>query len=142
MNKDIILPGVRVPFELSTSISTYLALNPGQTYSDLIRNILEDFFSKQDHKFISDKVNKYKRIIEELEESKNILQLKEKNIKKIPSKEIEFLLESKETIEKNPNYLLGKIDSYTNIFKKSYKISIQDFFKLIMEAEKQCKKKG
>lgn len=138
MSKEVYI-GVRVSQETIFELSNYLRLNPHLKQSDVIRLAIEEFLKNNNPSFLDKKIEECKGLLTKLNETKQLIKLKEKNLIKLPSKEIEFLLESKDKIEEKPSLIQGRIESYITLFKKPFKITESDFFKLISEAEKQCK---
>lgn len=139
MSKDYVV-NTRIPEELFFQINDYIKLNPGLKPSDVLREALYCYLENINEDFLKTNIESYELKIKKMKEQIDLIKIKQNNIKKIPQKEIDFLLESKEVIDKNPYFLEGRINSYIALFKKPYKVSKQDFFKLLGEAEKQCKK--
>lgn len=138
MAKEVYI-GFRIPHEEMFALSKYLSLNTQIKQSDVLREALSNFLQQQDKDYLDKKIQEYNIILKKLEEEKKIMNLKNKNIQKLSKAEIEFLKESKDIIEKNPFYIEGRIESYINTFKKPYKLTKQDFFKLLIEAEDEGK---
>jgi len=109
----------------------------GETVADFLKNAIEEKLVMENADFV------YKKL-QDLENDKKVLLLKKglidkkaQNFKKIPNKEIGWLIETKKILEKQPLFIDGRISLYLNIFKKPYKLSKPEFFKLIQEADVQ-----
>lgn len=131
-------------FPISIRISSDLLIGirqSGQTNSDFIREAIQEKLEKENLDIINEEIEGRQREIKNLEKRKKLLVQKQKETKDISMEEIAFLLEAKEKISKNPLFLDGQHSRYCNLFPKPYKISKQDFIKLLDEAENQNQEK-
>ena len=77
---------------------------------------------------------------EELSELKQIIKKKEEKEKEkytLSEEERWWLADTKKVISNNPNYLESRIQSYINKFNKEFKLSEQEFKKLMNQAIKE-----
>jgi len=140
MEKEQTTPiSARIPLSLLAEIHKELE-ETNQNMSDFIEKAIKDrLFNYCNQELLDSEIAYHKQIIQNLERKKEESEEKEKTLLKIPKSEIQFLLKTKKIIEDNPLYCIGRINLYKNKFNKHYRISEQDFFKLLRQAEDQAK---
>lgn len=92
------------------------------------RKFDEDFMSPEE---IDKNIKNLQEQIERLKLRKIMANRKIEERKNISENEIDFLLETKEIIERDPEYLDGRIGLYLNKFGKPFKISRKEFYDLL-----------
>jgi|SRR3989344_6528695 len=91
----------------------------------------EDFMSPEE---IDEKIGDLQKQIENLKRRKIMASKKIEDEKIIHENELDFLLETKRILDKDPQYTDGRIALYTNLFGKPYKISRAKFFEILERA--------
>lgn len=113
------------------------AKNSGSTISDYIREAVREKMSRENGSYLEKRKKELLQELEEIKQQQNLLDKKDEEKKNLPEIEINFLIEAKRRIERNPQFLEGLINKYMNEFGKVYKVSRKDFYELIAEAETQ-----
>lgn len=127
----------RVPLTLLAEIHKELK-ETGKNMNEFINEAVRDkLYNESNVELINKEIEYHQEIVKNLEGKKKQHIEKEKVFDKIPEKEISFLLETKELLEREPTFVHGRINLYKNKFGKHFKISPNDFFKLLNKAEEQ-----
>jgi hypothetical protein len=111
-----------------------IAQNTNTSISEIVREAIKERIENNPI-FLVKKEKELKEYLEKIKEQIKVNEIKTKELKKIPRKEKDFLIKSKEILEKNPQYLSGQISLYLSEFKKPYKINSIEYFKLLQEAD-------
>ena len=131
MVKDNLL-NVRLSTEETLNLNLF-AQARGISISDLVRETLKEKIMNESPAFLKKKEEELKKQLEDVGKQLKLVELKEKETKNISRKERDFLIKSKEILENNPLYVDGQIAHYLSLFKKPYKISTSDYYKLLQE---------
>lgn len=91
----------------------------------------EDFMNPEE---IDKSIDNLQKQIDNLKQRKVMVCKQNEERQKIPKNELGFLLETKELLEKRPEFTDGRISSYMNLFGKPFKISRTDFFEILRRA--------
>jgi len=131
----------RVPLTLLAEIHKELK-ESGINMNEFLNGAIKDkLYNSINIELINKEIAYHKEIVKNLESKKKENADKEKVFDKIPQKDMPFLLETKKLLDKDPTYILGRINLYKNKFGKQFKISPEEFFKLLDKAEIQSKKR-
>ena len=131
---------VGVKFSSSEHNDILLAAeNSGLDKSEYIRQAIEEKLINDNPKLLKKRKKELQEELEKIEKQEEIFKQKNNESTNLTDNEIKFLIESKEKVERNPNFLDGRINLFINDFGKTYKLSRKDFYKLMDEAETQEK---
>ena len=115
------------------------AENSGLGKSQYIRKAIEEKLLNDNPKLLKKRRKELQEEIEKIDKQIKLFEQKKQESTNLTEKETQFLIESKQKIERNPNFLDGQISLFLNNFGKPCKISRKDFYKLMDEAETQEK---
>ncbi len=135
MEREQTIPiSARIPLSLLAEVQKELK-ETKQNMNEFINESVKDkLYNNINLDLIEKQIELYKELINNLENKKKESVEKEKSFNEISKAEISFLLETKELLEKDPTYIQGRINLYKNKFGKHFRISINDFFKLLDKA--------
>lgn len=128
--------GTRINLSLLSEIHHELQKS-GKKISFWIKEAIEEKLQNDNSELLNARINYLKAELKILENKSNETKQKKKDISSINEEEMPFLLWSKKLLEINPNLIKGKIKDYKNRFSKNYRITIQDFYELVQNAEVQ-----
>jgi hypothetical protein len=103
-------------------------------FSSWARNRFDEEFTSPEE--IDKNINNLQEQIDNLKIKKNIINKKIEEDKIISKDELDYLLETKELLSRNPDYLDGRISLYTNKFLKSFQPTRNQFLDLLKRAER------
>ncbi len=110
--------------------------------SKWLREAVEEKLTNDNKEKLDIEIKYHEDILNSLKKRKDLFKEKEKDFSKIPAGEVSFLLETGKILEKDFSFIKGRINLYKNRFNKSYRISEQDFMKLINQAQEQAMEKS
>ena len=113
----------------------------GVDKSEFIREAVFEKLQRENGGYLKKQEKELLESLEQNRKQQELLGKKKTDRKKIPKKELLWLLETKEMIERSPEFVDGRLNLYTNKFPKPYKTTKQDLFKLMEEAEIQSQEK-
>lgn len=96
----------------------------------------EDFL---DIKGVDKEIERKTSELEELKKKQKILLIKQEESKNISKEELEWLIETKKVIDRNPLFLEGRLRKYLNDFKKPYNLAKAEFLNLLNKAEEKSR---
>ncbi len=111
--------------------------NTGMKRSNFLRDAIKEKLQNDNPKYLTKRKKELQEELERIKKQEKFFEQKTQESTNFTKAEIQFLIESKEKIEKNPNFLDGCINKFINDFGKPYKISRNDFYKLMDEVENQ-----
>lgn len=113
----------------------------GLSLSEYIRDSVDMKRLTENNEFIQEKKKELEKELLRLTKHQDLIEKQKQDFKKIPEKEISWLLDCKRLLEDKPDFTDGRMKIYVNNFPKPYRITKQHFFKLMEEAENQSQER-
>lgn len=113
----------------------------GLGVSEYIRDAIDIKRGMENHEFIEQRKKELEKEFDRLEKQQALIEKQRTDFKKIPEKEMSWLVECKKLLDQKPDFTDGRLKIYINNFPKPYRITKQLFFKLMDEAEIQTQER-
>lgn len=132
MNKeDTSIPvSTRLPSEIIAAIKL-----SGKQTAEFLREAVEDKLSLQNLDYLQERIKEKEEELKILRNKKNEIEGREKEKDTMTPQEIEFFVEADKILKNKPEVLDGRIDLYTNLFMKPFKLTRKEFLSKIVKAQ-------
>ena len=111
----------------------------GEKPAEFIRKAIEEKLGNSNLETINKKIKQHQETVEKLKIKKKLIQEKENRIINTPKKELDWISETAILLKENPHIFEGRYSYYCNVFPKDYKVTKQDFKKILDYAENKNK---
>lgn len=130
-----------IPVSTRLDSETILAIKTsGESPAEFLRKAVDERLNGQDINYIEEKIKEKEEELKILKKKKYEIEGIQKQRDNLSQEEIDFFLESDRILKSRPEFLDGRIDLYTNVFMKPFKLTRKEFLSKIVKVQTEnCK---